>query len=569
MIEEKLKVFVIGIDGAPFHLIESWAKADELPTLKMLMKKGASGVLQSSIPPTSLTAWASLMTGKNPGKHGILDFTLFKGDWHSIRPANANDIYGTTIWEILSYYDKRVGVINVPMTYPPRRVNGFLISGFPLPNKCLNYTYPPELALELHRHAWLLSDIAAQAYYENLFPSFLKGLYSRLENRANAAVYLMDKYEWDFFMVHFLETDKVQHEFWEYMERKSRGKKDPLTEKYGDAVLRLFQKVDEIIDKLINKLDEDTVVMIISDHGFGLSRHLVYMNNWLRREGFMHLKKGVTVSLKRLLFQMGLTPCNFLKLIPKSVRGNIQDWINKKYYLEREEHAYWNLNNLVTSLLGNVLLTFNDVDWSMTKAYCIGNSGLGHIYINTNMRDKIYEKTRDNIIIRLKEFKDPWTGKPIIDKIYKKEEIYFGENLDRAADLIVLFREFDYTDISPPFFISNTVVEKHFFSRGMSSHNMEGLVILYGRNVKQGKCLKNLSIVDITPTILYIMGIPIPKDMDGQVIEECFIERFRRNHPIRYSEDSEQKWKPCVKKSPLSTEEEEKILKRLRKMGYI
>ncbi|MBI4838806.1 MAG: alkaline phosphatase family protein, partial [Nitrospirae bacterium] len=149
MDHKKIKVMVIGIDGATFDVINPLISRGKLPNLKQLIDNGASGQLKSTMPPLSPAAWSTFQTGKNPGKHGVFDFFRNSPGEHGYLPVNSTFLKSKTLWEILSDYGKRVGVLNIMFNYPPREVNGFIVSGKETPSEESEYTFPPSLKNEL------------------------------------------------------------------------------------------------------------------------------------------------------------------------------------------------------------------------------------------------------------------------------------------------------------------------------------------------------------------------------------------------------------------------------------
>lgn len=571
------KILVIALDGAPFDRIHSWAREGKLPTFKKLIDSGVSGRLKTTLPPDSLTAWSSFMSGKNPGKHGIYDFTYHRfGSFKEI-PVNATVRHGRSIFRILSDAGKSVGVINVPVTYPPEEVNGFFIAGFPLP-RGFDYTYPPDLKFELLERGWNLDDVAAQSYYEGNLENFLQGLYSRLENRAQAMLHFMRERKCHFFMVHFLETDKVQHDFLVYTIKKQKGERSRLVEKYGDAVLTLFQKVDRVLDRVLKELDKNTVLILASDHGFTLSRGVVVnLNNWLVREGYMKFKKTPIVRLKRLLYRIGFTPANLYRLLPSALKGRLRKRFDEKYFSLPSRKERLDPIGLLNLLLRKTyFLTFDDLDWSETKAYCFG--GGNHIYINLKGKEaqgivepgNRYRNVRDEIIAKLREgIPAPSTGQDTIERVHKKEEVYWGPRSNEAPDITVTFKDFQYLGSGSPIFYSDEVVESQYtlFPHYKGFHTRYGLLVMLGEGIKRGEAVENAEITDLAPTILYLLGEPIPSDMDGKLLRQCFRERFLKKHPVRYAKVPVKPAKPVRK--GLTPEEEEAMLERLRAMGYV
>jgi len=222
---------------------------------------------------------------------------------------------------------------------------------------------------------------------------------------------------------------------------------------------------------------------------------------------------------------------------------------------------------------------FSGIDWQSTQAYAVGN--YGNIYLNVKGREPLgivnsgeeYENLRDQIMRKLGELKDPDSGEPILDKVYKKEELYSGPYLEDAPDLIILWKDFAYYTrqsvvdeevllFEPPGKFGNRVIEHS------ACHRLNGVLIMHGKHLLQGKTI-NANIMDLAPTILYSMGLPVPEDMDGKVLTNAFLNGYLKSHPVRYKKAKEgapRKGEPVATGLP---EEAETTRERLRDLGYI
>ena len=199
------KLLVIGLDGAPYPLIKAWAADGTLPNLARLIANGSFGVLRSTIPVHSPTAWASFITGLNPGKHGVFDFVRRDTDSYQLRYQRADQIAGASVWHLLGQHGRQVGVMNVPMTYPPEQVNGFLITGLGTPSY-VTYTYPPELTETLNQQGYRVNKDAF--YQPGQEDAWLADIYDTSERRARMTIQLMREEAWDFFMMVFRNNRK-------------------------------------------------------------------------------------------------------------------------------------------------------------------------------------------------------------------------------------------------------------------------------------------------------------------------------------------------------------------------
>ena len=217
------RTLIIGLDGGSLDLVKQWVEQGDLPNLSKLLEGGTHGHLNSTVPPMTPPAWNSFMTGKNPGKHGIFDFTERVANKLELRIVNSSHRKSETIWKRLSRSGKRVGVIGVPGTFPPEAVNGIMISGFDAPGADERAMYPPGLCKELKEKigGYILTADFLQDASQGRVDEAVEKLLNVIERKAAAAKYLLSREPWDCFMIVFGETDAVVHHFWKYHDKKS------------------------------------------------------------------------------------------------------------------------------------------------------------------------------------------------------------------------------------------------------------------------------------------------------------------------------------------------------------
>lgn len=566
------KVLVIGLDGADYSLINEFKR--DLPTLKELIDNGIFGRLESTIPNISPTAWASFMTGKNPAKHGIFDF-VYRDRNHYCQqgtPISSLVREGKTLWGLLSSNDKSVGVFNVPVTYPVEKVKGFLIGGFPVPEGAHDYTYPRELRNKLKSKGWDFSSVAAQSYSRKYVDSFLRELRQRISERTKATLYLMDECEWDFFMVHYMETDKVQHEFLNCKYEDLANKK--FFQKHNSTVKQFFIEIDSQLGQILHALDENTDIFVISDHGFAPIRYLTYLDTWLLNNHYIRLKSNLLTKIRYLMFRLGMTPERLYHLLPDPVRCVLRKKQGEEYYLGSPGPGQ-NLTTVLANLCLNFFLNKQDIDWCSTQAYSYGNTGSGAVFVNRKGREpqgmiengEEDAELKEKLKSELRGMINPFTQKPVFDKVHLKEEIYSGAYISKAPDIIALDTTFQNCVMNHHnLFLSNRAVSRNSLIPDRAGHSMNGIFIAWGPDIKRGKTV-DPQILDVGPTILHLMDIPIPKDVDGKILNEIFEENSEPyQRKIKYSEEIEVEKR---KRFRISKEDEGKIMERLKKMGYI
>lgn len=558
----KNKVFVIGLDGGTLDLILPWVHEDRLPNFSRLLSSGVHGNLHSTIHPLSPQAWSSFMTGKNPGKHGIYGFIQRKPRSYDVQYTNATNRDGASLWQLISEAGGKVGVIDVPFTYPPEKVSGFMITGMDAMWEEARFIYPDGLKTEIE-------DKLGDFYWYPQKPSmkemdsYVRDMFRAIDHRAQLTQYLMDNKEWDFFLTVFLATDRVQHTLWRHMDKNHVLHNPEEAKRYGNVIFQVYQRIDEIIGNLMNKLDDSTTLIIMSDHGSGPYKWVMNLSKWLNMNGLLQFKKSqAKAETKDVSHQMLKHSWFFLK-----------KWLPAPLKVKLAAVA----PSLKHKWMSHIF--FSGIDWQNTRAYAVGN--YGNIYLNVKGREPLgivnageeYENLRDEIIRKLGELRDPDSGETILDKVYKKEELYSGPYLEDAPDLIVLWKDFAYYTrqsvvdeevllFEPPGKFGNRVIEHS------ACHRLNGVLIMHGKHLLQGKAM-NAHIMDLAPTILYAMGLPVPEDMDGKVLTDAFSNDYLKSHPVQYRKIKETSLRKEKQVATGLPEEAETTRERLRDLGYI
>ncbi len=553
-----MRTLVIGLDGATFDLIKPWAAQGHLPALRQLMEQGAHGSLESTIPPMTAPAWTSFATGTNPGRHRLYDWIARDPDSYNFSPITA--LHGTapTIYSLLSQAGRRVCALNVPMTYPAVPVNGVMLSGMPASDVNGPISYPAGLYQEIVRQVgdYILYPDPGKAYSDGGVDAFLERLYRCTDLRIQSFDYLRQRDAWDFAMLVFNGTDTICHALWKYMDRQHPLHDPRMAARYGNAIRDYYKYVDRYLARVIETLDRDTTLVIMSDHGFGPFHKFIHVNNWLIQEGFMQVRPGWRPALKKRLFDLGLTPMNVYNALMHLGFG----WLKRKVVRGQGQ-----------GILKRFFLSFADVDWSQTVAYSLGN--VGQIYINLAGREPAgsvqpgaeYERVRDTIMQRLQQLCDPATGEPVVEAVYRREEVYAGAQLDYAPDIVFMPRRLEYFGFGEYEFGSNQIIEP--MKRGISgTHRMNGIFLAYGENIRPGSTVENARITDLAPTILYTMGLPVPAHMDGRVLREIFQEAFQ---PEVLPMDSTWQGETTGDSRTLTEQEKEMLTRLMRDLGYV
>jgi predicted AlkP superfamily phosphohydrolase/phosphomutase len=549
------KVVVLGLDGASPDIIDSLIQEGRLPSFKALRDGGVSGRLRTTVPPITGSAWSSFMTGKNPGKHGIFDFTYRKDGAYELAPISAHMRDGKAFWSIAGESDKKVCIFNVPVTYPPEAVNGVMVSGMLTPSSREDYTHPLSVASELDGVTGKYQIHITESYSKRREGRFLKHLYEVTSKRKKAMNYLLERDEWDIFVAVFQGIDVLQHELWHTYDRKHfrHGQHE---EQYTDEIPRFYEFMDGVLGELMEWCDKQgSVLIVMSDHGAGPLKKLLYVNNFLMKKGFLKLKRNTMTRFKHFLFRLGIAPMTFYHILLLVGLGRL------KHKTRFGQGSSW---------LKQFFLSFEDVDWNSTKAYAIGSTA-GQVYVNLRGREpggiieagKEYEGIREDIIAELRALVDRETGEIIIEDIYKKEELYSGPHSVIAPDIVFLPKGLEIVAFGEYEFASHRMLD---YSHGLSgSHRMDGVLMMKGVGLRKGFTIMNANIMDIAPTVLYLLGLSITKDMDGVVLKDAILDEVLEQNPIQFVDDATR----SVRAGGTYTKSEEEELKaHLKSLGY-
>jgi predicted AlkP superfamily phosphohydrolase/phosphomutase len=551
-----MKILVIGLDGVTFDLLGPWIRAGELPNLQKLMSQGASGKLRTTLPPISSSSWSSFLTGVNPGKHGLVDFVYPGADSYKVSMINAASRRTRALWNWLNDAGYRVGLLGIPTTYPTEPVDGFMISGFLAPGPESEWAYPAELKQELRAELgeFLLSP--DERYRSSRWlDRFLDDLTASVENRTQAALYLMRNKPWDLFAVVYWDTDMVQHETWRLLDPDHPRHDAAEAAAHREEILAFHRKVDADVGRLLSEVDSETLVVIMSDHGFGPVHSFFLTNNWLSSIGMLQFKRSPGTAFKRLLFRLGFTPLKMFRIAKALGMASLR----RKVRFQQK-----------SGLLNRVFLSFDDVDWSRTRAFSIGS--FGQVYVNlAGVRPQgivqpgqEYQELREQLVREALALRDPRTGEQLVEHVYRREEIYSGPYIARTPDLIIQPRGWEYMAFGHADFGSNKLVESII---GLSGHHRpDGVLILAGAGVKPGTQLEGASILDLAPTILHAMNVPLSQDLDGRVLAEAFTASSPLARPVTYSQAN--LYKDGASEPDLSDEDMEQVQEKLRGWGY-
>jgi len=549
---DRPKVVVMGVDGCSLGVIKKLVARGALPNFARLINEGACGPLRSTIPPASPAAWTTFQTGKDPGKHGIFDFFRNNPKDYTYTPVNATFMKEETFWMRLSRIGRRVGVVNFLFTYPPPPVRGFVISGKETPSESVSYTYPAELKNEIldYEPGYEVEPFKRVMHTRK----FLKEAVDKLAIQEKVNRYLISHRPVDLFMNMFSMPDVMQHVFWRHMD-ETHPLHDPKEASiFFPLIQAIFEKLDECVAHRLKLIEDQGILVVLSDHGgCGVSK-IVHLNKWLQNHRLLNLiERRASGNVFRSLVMNQLRKID--RALVRFDRWGLRRLL--KYHTQEMRRNY-----VKTSL----------IDWSRTKAY-MGRNGESGIFCNLKGREKYgvvspgeeYESVRDEIVSGLSALSDPATGDRVFAEVYKREELYQGSYVEFAPDVMVETADRPYQE------------EDHLLCRDLfreltkreltGKHHPEGVLMIAGRGIRKGQSLQGIHIRDVAPTLLYMMNEKIPMDMDGRVITELFASDVIHMRPVEITRE-----RPPSEEAPeliFNADEAAEVEARLKDLGYL
>lgn len=488
MMNMKRKMLVIGLDGACWDLIGEWIEKCELPNIKRLKDKGCWGPMQSCIPPITCPAWHCYATGKNPGKLGVFWWEHLDLENRRVITPNSNSFKSRKLWDYLNDAGYKTGIIGMPTTYPPKRVNGFTIAGGPDCGRS-SYTYPKEIEAWLKQQFDYKTQPSISVMDRDKRDIAVEEVHNLIATNFEVAKALIEKNPVDFLHVtSFHINGPLQHFFYD-----------------GEPTRKAWRLIDEKIGELAQNFD---YLIIMSDHGTSPMIKNFFINAWLEKEGYLVRNR----TFYDFLFKFGFSSDRVSRLLAK---------FHLTQFLRRFK-IIQSIARQIPDQLGDLgdhagEGTFSRVNWQKTRV--IG-SPQGPLYINKEIvenQDEC-ERLRAELINKLEGLKDPETNKKVIQKVYKREEIYHGSYVRQAPDLIALDAD-EYHNRGG--IGKANILEK---SDWQGNNARYGLFLFAGPDIQHGQRIDDVTIFDLAPTILHLMNVRIPDDMDGRVIKEIFME---------------------------------------------
>lgn len=467
---------VIGLDGSNWPLIENWIDSGALPNFAQLYEAGAHGISRSHLPPVTCPNWKCYATGKNPGQLGVYWWERIDTENQSMHLPDSTDFDSPEIWDYLNETDQSTGVINLPMSYPPREINEFMIAGGPRSRE-KNYTKPDELQAEIER------QFDYRVHPENVITSNedseaeVEMVHDLLRTRLRTAHTLLEERDLDFLHVTLFHLNVLQHYFYD-----------------GHPTKRAYEIIDAELEPFV---EGDYNIVLMSDHGCTEIDTVFYINSWLEENDYL----STQTSLSSRLNDVGLTQERIASIVRKL---NLEQYIRPlvpRSIIERFPTDEGVVREEKLSM----------VDWENTDA--IG-SGQGLVYVvadNDQDRERILSNLESDL-----EATTGLNGDLITRAIHRREDLYTGQHVNRAPDLIF--------DQRPGVHTSEAMGPEEVMSEPTNwrGENVpDGMVLFHGEDTEAGD-IGRIKITDIAPTILHWMGHEVPTDMDGEPVVEVF-----------------------------------------------
>lgn len=513
-----MKVYLLGLDGFDRRIFNKLDEENAIPNLSRLIKEGIWGDLNSTIPPYTGPAWVSMLTGVNPGKHGIFGFSKTGSGAGECSLNSSLDIKTKKLWDILNEQNLRSGFFNVPLTFPPGNINGFMVTGMMTPSNRSKFYYPDDLfnAMGQKQEEYII-DVPVNFETQWRNQNIIKKIEQELIYKKDLLLKLIKKHDPTFMMAVFVAPDRLQHLWYDFIMKEGSYHKLSKAAQFRSSIIECYSLLDRAIAELTSTLSDDDYVIIVSDHGFTSLKKTFYLNNVLLENGYLHLKGK------------GEKQASFIS------RFN-QPWIKKMVP-----------HSLIVRL--KKAATSGSIDMGQTRAYASPGMMEG-LFLNVENDDE-----RKRILDSLSGISDEGNGNVILE-CYNKEDIYKGPNLEGAPDVVFKF--------AAGYGLSETIggdLFRDYTNIPAGGHAPKGIFAINNIGSSKKDVRKEADIYDIYPTVLNLLKIPEPADLDGKDI--------LNSTPASNNIDKKSVLVDKEKKDEaFSRDEEEQMKDKLKGLGY-
>ena len=528
------RTVLLGWDGATFHILEAMMENGTMPYLKQLMGSAARAELRSVVPALTPPAWTTVITGRSPGYHGIMNFMQPETpNARILKLISSRDVAVETIYSILNRHGMRAGSLNFPAMSPAPKIDGYVMPGWITWRWMRRNSHPDDLmdrlkqipGFELKKLTIQFEEVekAIEGCKPEEYESWITQHIEREQQWFRILAHQMKHDPCQLTSIVMDGVDHLQHLCWQFLDPDHIPQHpEPWEARVIQLCQDYFREIDRFLSEIVALAGPDATIFIISDHGFGGGDEILYINTWLEQQGYLRWKEDIIRDTAVLLSEKG----------------------------------------------PNVGL--NAIDWAHTKAYASTAASYG-IFIpiaeehgGEGVPRQEYESFRQELIMALRERCVDPNGEPIVTGIWTKEAAFSGPRMEIAPDLTLALRRQGFISVRP----TGAYYQKreHVFG----NHAPEGVFIAMGPGIRQGVSLSQLSLLDIAPLILHSLDIPIPEDLEGYVPSELYDPAFLQAHPVRYGEPTQTPAHLSTSDKPSSdADDEQEILTRLKALGYI
>ncbi len=543
------RVLVLGLDGASWELIDRFVAEGNMPRMESLIRQGLRAPLNSTMPPMTLPSWSSMLTGTNPGKHGIFDFVHRRGESWELEFVNSTHRKTPTIHRILSDQGARVASLCVPTTWPPEPLNGVTISGFDSPVSTgvgRSHCRPSTLYLELQKRFGGLNfaDFNECRIGVDWHARARAALLAEIPRKEAMARWLMSRERWDLVMLLWGEIDTACHHFWSFSDPDSPRHDRKLAEGLGDTIREVYSQIDASIGRLVDAACPDHIC-VCSDHGFGgASAHVLYLNRFLESKGWL---KFLDASGRRGAGVLDGARSMVADRVPHRLQGPLFRMLPDRV-LGRAETA---------SRLGCV---------DIARSHALSDE----MNYAATLRLSLPQELHLDATLELTDILKGWEvdGHRVVKAIHRREDLYWGDHVHRSAELVLelnLREGYSYTLLPSARACRGQTWERlegdalhGAKGTGMNgSHRQYGVLLVAGDGIASRR-LGEAQMWDIAPTLLQALQVNIPGHMDGQSLFEtprasaAWVERGSDVRPHK-----------------LTRQEESALQSRLQRLGYL
>lgn len=525
-------IIVLVLEAAEWRLIEQWTHEGKLPTLRKLVQGGVCGKISSPGYVSSGCVWASFSCSVNPGKHGFGFFhrQLKTGTYRTIKKYS-DDLTYKHFWLTASCAGRRVAVFDIPLTKPEADLNGYFIGrwGDEHPSWKPSST-PKDLLREIvdqfgahPLHEWYQTRPKSAEEWLRWKRDLTEGV----KKRTAIIKYLLNKEPLDLMVVNYAEPHWAGHVSW-HLHDETHPEHDPaLVSRCGDIILSDYIDLDSAIADIMQNYPGATY-FVTSPIGMGSHTGGEIMTPAILRKLGMDSAGGKTTSSS--LLPRGLLPgSDGMSRAVQQIEKIISPTKIEKLKKLLPERLWDDWTRRLLSLGTN---------WKQSKVFVVSGDNASLLRINLKGREPNglvepgdeYEQLCKELIVAFSELEEIATSQPAVKKIVQPRDVFWGENIDEMPDLVVVWRE------GPPIEAVKSprigTVELSEYHKRTGGHSEHGFLLAYGPGIQKGVQRSNLDLLDFAPTILNMLGVPVPENMDGKPIDNLFEVADKSGSPL-------------------------------------